>query len=108
MLSCGVRQQYQQLAAGLRLGPDRAGVVVLDVVDAVQLLLKMEEQKGQGIIDKDKLVIILCGLGSGKEIKRAAPIRELLNDSFPPLPTVIIVPGRMHFMEKKALEVISK
>lgn len=78
----------------------------LSVRDALGMLLRMEGEKKKGIVKEDQTVIVLSGLESGKDIKVAATIRELARMEFPPLPTALIVPGKIHFMEREALDMI--
>ena len=45
-----------------------------------------------------------CNIGSNKEIIRADKAKKLLKLNFGPAPHCLIVPGKLHFMEKEYLK----
>jgi diphthine synthase len=80
--------------------------VGISIVEAFQRLFEMEEKRGRGTVSSDSVSVVLCGLGGPKEMKVAGRIKDLAEVSFPDMPLVIIVPGGLHFTEKKALDSI--
>jgi diphthine synthase len=73
----------------------------------MELLLKMEEKIGEKMLDEDSVICIVARAGSLDPIIAANSVKKLLNKNFgPPLHT-LIVPGKLHFMEIEALEIIA-
>ena len=72
--------------------------------EAIEILLSYD---GEGRISMDKLVIVLCGLGSKDECKYAATIKELLGKKdVTRKPCILIIPGKLHFTEEEYIETI--
>ncbi|MBI4009998.1 MAG: diphthine synthase [Candidatus Aenigmarchaeota archaeon] len=73
----------------------------LSVSDALEILLKLEEENGKGAITKDSKVVVFS---SGKSSKIFyGVVKKLLKEAFE-LPAVIIIPAKLHFTEKEYLE----
>jgi len=75
----------------------------MKIDEAIEKLLQMEKQKKDKIIDEERLAIGLSNIGSEKAIIKAAKIKELLKYRFDSPPFSIVLPGKLHFMEKEAL-----
>jgi len=76
--------------------------------DGLKLLLKMEEKHGENIIKEDKIVCVVARAGSSNPLAMANTVGSLLEVDFgPPLHT-LVVPGNLHFMEIKALEILAQ
>ena len=87
-------------------------LVLLDigmkVEDALTLLLEMESLWKKGLVKPESRIIALCQLGGDSSV-RYGPVRALLEDkSLNKTPAVLVVPGKMHFLEKEYLEGLSK
>ncbi len=78
----------------------------ISIGKALQKLLDLEEERSKGLVSEESVSVVLCGLGSPEELKVAGKIKDLLKLSFLDHPSVIIVPGELHFTEKEALESI--
>ncbi|MFP4116937.1 MAG: diphthine synthase [Candidatus Aenigmatarchaeota archaeon] len=77
----------------------------MEVGEGLEYLLKLEEEKQNGIINKDMKVV---ALSVGPEDKSMAyeEVSKLLKRDFP-TPAVIIFPGKLHEKEEEALEVLA-
>ena len=76
--------------------------------EGIKLLLKMEKQNKQNIIKKDSIVCVVGRAGSNKPITIAGTFMNLKDRDFgPPLHTIVI-PGRLHFMEIEALQLLAQ
>jgi diphthine synthase len=81
--------------------------VYMTANQAMDLLLKMEEQYKENVIAKDDVICIVTCAGAPDAGVYADAIGSLLNKDFgPPLHTLII-PGNLHFMELEALEILA-
>jgi diphthine synthase len=76
--------------------------------EALQLLLKMEKERGEGIIREDTLVCVLGSVGSEDPVVLAGYLKDLLEGDFGEGLHCIIIPGKLHFMEAKALVELAK
>ncbi|RLF42104.1 MAG: diphthine synthase [Thermoplasmata archaeon] len=90
-------------------------LVLLDIQDnrfmtineGIEILLKMEGKKDDGLFDKDSIICGVARAGSPNPTVKAGRIRDLEEYDFgPPLHTIVI-PGDMHFLEIEALEVFA-
>jgi len=89
----------------LLLQQDISSGEFLSVKEALSLLVKMEDIKKEGAVSKDTIAIVLANLGFSDQVKVAGRIKNLMRffQNFPPKPAVIIIPGKLHFMEKEAI-----
>jgi diphthine synthase len=71
--------------------------------EALKLLLKMEDERGEGVIGEDTLVCVLGGVGSEDPIVRAGYLKDLLSEDFGEGLHCFIICGKLHFMEAEAL-----
>ncbi len=78
----------------------------MEVSEALQYLLEIEEEKQEEVISKDIRVV---AFNVGKEGKNMAygKVSDLLDKDFP-TPAVLIFPGDLHEKEEEALEVFSE
>ena len=76
--------------------------------EGMKLLLKMEEKHKENIFNKDSVVCVVARAGSAEPITVASAVKDLINRDFgPPLHTLVI-PGKLHFMEIEALQVLAQ
>jgi diphthine synthase len=75
----------------------------MTVNEAINILLDIEKQKKAGSFTPDTLCIGVARLGGDTTIK-AGFASELQKEAFGKPPHCLIVPGKLHFMEKDALE----
>jgi len=79
----------------------------MTIGEGIEILLKMEKETGYGVIDDNSLLCGVARAGSDNPTVRAGPARILKRIDFgPPLHT-LVVPGNLHFVEEKALEVFA-
>lgn len=92
-------------------------LVLLDIQDdkksymtaneGIELLIEMEKKRKEQIINDDTLVCVVARAGSIKPTISAGRLINLKNKDFgPPLHTLVF-PGKIHFIEKEALEIIA-
>ncbi|MFH1404039.1 MAG: diphthine synthase [Candidatus Altiarchaeota archaeon] len=75
----------------------------MSVNEAVGLLLRMEGEKKEGVVTEDSMCLGVARLG-GDAVIRYGKAGDLLNVDFRGPPHVLIIPGRLHFMEEEALK----
>lgn len=96
---------YEYLRENVKAGLH--SLLLLDIEmsanEAIKILLEMEEIKKDKIFDENSLIVVLARISSGDAIARADEIKNLINEDFGKPPHSIIFPGRLHYMEAKAL-----
>jgi len=70
--------------------------------EGLKILLEIEKERGEGILEKNK-IIICSKLGSEQERIVYGEFGKLVKINLSP-PAVIIIPGKLHFLEKEFLE----
>jgi len=100
---------YEAIAENKKAGLHT--LILLDigmkVEEALTVLLEMDSMWKKGIIKPDSRLVAACQLG-GEAVLRYGPVKALLQDSsLGKTPAVLIIPGRMHFLEKEYLEILS-
>jgi diphthine synthase len=97
----------QNLSRGLHtlllLDLDRERGRFLSIREALELLLRMEHTKNEGIFTDDRLVVGLARIGSPEPTVRCNQIKDLVEFDFGSPPHALIVPGQLHFMEASIL-----
>ena len=78
---------------------------IMSPKEAIEILETYDDKK---ILDKDRIVIILCGLGSEDEFKFAYTIDEIksMEQIYLDGPCIIIFPGELHFTEREYIDLI--
>ncbi|NJE46796.1 diphthine synthase [Thermococcus sp. GR7] len=71
--------------------------------EAMEILLQVEEMKGEGVFMPDTLVVVLARAGSLNPTLKAGYVRDMLNEDFGKQPHVMVVPGRLHIVEAEYL-----
>ncbi len=78
----------------------------MSVGEAVELLLRVEDMRGEGVVSGDTVAIGLARIGFSEEKLVAGRFSELKScECLPPPPHMLIVPGKMHFIEEEAVRV---
>ena len=76
--------------------------------EGLKILLDMEKKVRKKMFNSDSVVCIVARAGSDNPVVRAGTFKELLDFDFgPPLHSIVIT-GRLHFMEVKALMVLAQ
>jgi len=78
----------------------------MTVNEAIELLLKLERRRGEGIISEETLGVGLARLGSPTQSIKAGSFGRLLREDLGPPPHSLIVPGYLHPLEEEALKVL--
>ena len=76
----------------------------MSVSEGIEILLTLEAQIKRNLIAPDTLLVGLARVGSPSMKIEAGTPKKLQATEFGPPPHIIIFPGKLHFMEKKALE----
>ncbi len=71
--------------------------------EAMEILLQIEEMKGDGIFTLDTLVVVLARAGSLNPTLRAGYVKDMMNENFGRQPHVMVVPGKLHIVEAEYL-----
>ena len=79
----------------------------MTIKEAVEVLEKIEERKQAGIISEDSLVIGCARLGSDDSIINAGKLKDIKKVNYGKPPYCLIIPGKLHFVEKEMLELFS-
>lgn len=75
----------------------------LSINDAIRYLLKLEIKRGERIFTDKTLCIGCAKIGSLDQIIKAGKANDLLKENFKEGLHCLIVPSKLHFMEKEAL-----
>jgi len=71
--------------------------------EAMEILLRVEEMKGQRVFTPETLLVVLARAGSLEPTIRAGYVKDLIKEDFGRQPHVLIVPGRLHIVEAEYL-----
>ncbi|MFH1331900.1 MAG: diphthine synthase [archaeon] len=71
--------------------------------EAIDYLLRVEENRKEKIFTEETKIIIIAALGGEKEIKYGKA-KEMNKINLKGIPQCLIVPGKLHFMEEEYLE----
>ncbi len=78
----------------------------MSVNDAIEYLLKIENKRRENVFSKSMLCVGCARLGSLKPCIKAGKAFELLKEDFGKPVHCLIVPGKLHFAEQDALELV--
>lgn len=76
--------------------------------EGIKLLLEIEEKHKEKIINEDSVVCIVARAGSSDPITVAGTVKDLKNRDFGPPLHSLVIPGKLHFMEIEALELLAQ
>ncbi len=101
----------ENLSRGLHtlvlLDIDADGRRFMTANEGIHLLLDMERRTGRGTLSEDSPVCVVARAGSSDCLVRAGSAKDLLEEDFGPPLHCLVVPGKLHFMEERALEVFA-
>ena len=99
---------YESIKDNLKMGLH--SLLLLDTTngymtanEAIEILLEMEERKKDGILSNDTLLAVVARVSSPNALAKAGYIGELIKENFGETPHSIILPGKLHIVEAKAL-----
>ncbi len=73
----------------------------------LEYLLKVENERGEGIIREDIIAVALARVGSPNPLVRADKIKNLLNEDFGGPLHSLIIPSKLHFLEAEYLVAVA-
>ncbi len=76
--------------------------VDMDTGEGLQILLGIEKKKKHGLLGPDTPLVAASGLGTANCAMRYGKAKDLIKKRLKP-PAVIIVPGKLHFIEREWL-----
>ncbi|MBC7099744.1 diphthine synthase, partial [Candidatus Bipolaricaulota bacterium] len=76
--------------------------------EAVEVMFGMEEKLRGEIFTPDRLLAVVARAGASDCVVRADRAESLRSEDFGPPPHLLVVPGRLHFVEAEALEVFAR
>lgn len=80
----------------------------LSIREALEMLLKVEAIQKRGVVTNETLALGIARAGSPNPAVKADDVRAMLDFNFGSPPYILIFPGRLHFMEAKALVAFAK
>jgi len=83
------------------------GKKLMTANEGIELLMEMEERERGGIIGKKTLMAVVARASSPSPAVKAGYVHELVKENFGPPLHCIVVPGKLHFMEAKALVLLA-
>ncbi|MEW6328654.1 MAG: diphthine synthase [Candidatus Micrarchaeota archaeon] len=78
----------------------------MEAREALELLGKIEMEKKKGIARESDKVVVLSRIGSEERKITYRAIRDILHKDLGRPPSILIFPGKLHFMEQEALEAV--
>jgi diphthine synthase len=75
--------------------------------EAIEIMLKLEEKMKKRAFTHDTLAIVVARAGSDDAVIKADKVAKLSKLNFGSPPHVLIVPGKLHFMETEALKMFA-
>jgi len=102
---------YEFIRDNLRVGLHTLALLdiqnELTIPDAIRILLKLEEIKDAGVVRDDSLMVALARVEAPDCIVRADKAGNLMKADFGKPPHSIILPGKLHFVEAEALQLMA-
>jgi len=106
---------YEVIMENLRLGLHTLCLLDIDaeekrylsIREALEMLLKVEEKRKNGVITGERLAVGIARAGSPNPKVKADFVEKLLRYDFGDPPYTLIFPGKLHFMEAEALIVFA-
>jgi diphthine synthase len=75
--------------------------------EAIEIMLGLESKLQKNVFTPDTLLIVVARAGSDDALVRADRAERLREFNFGSPPHVLIVPGKLHFVEAEALKVLA-
>lgn len=80
----------------------------LTINEALEILLKIEKKKKNGVVMDETLAVGIARAGSLNPTIKSDTVRKLLRYDFGAPPYTLIFPGKLHFLEAEALIAFAK
>ncbi|MBS7658777.1 MAG: diphthine synthase [Candidatus Bathyarchaeia archaeon] len=81
--------------------------IYLTVPEALKQLLIVEENRRENVINLNSFIIVVARLGGAAMYVKSFLVKDALNQDFGNPPFSIVFPGKLHFMEVEALQVLT-
>src|SRR3989344_5274784 len=88
----------------IKAGEPGRNDVCMTANQAISQLLKIEEQKKQGVITPETLLVVCARMGTKEQKIVAGNASDLEKQDFGPPLHLLVVPGELHFTEKEFLD----
>jgi len=97
------RGLHTLLLLDIRAAENRA----LSANEAIGIMLGLESKLEERAFTPEALAIVVARAGSPSGLVRGDRVEKLKQEDFGPPPHVLIVPGKLHFLEAEALQVLA-
>lgn len=74
--------------------------------EGLEYLLKVEKERKEGIINNDRVVIVLARIGSHNPVIKVGRVSEMINENFGKPLHCLVIPASLHFMEYEYLTTV--
>lgn len=103
---------YEFIISNKRIGLHTLALLDLEqggltVPDALRVLFKLEAIKKAGVVTEDTLMIVLARIEAPDAMMRADRAGSLVKGDFGGPPWSMILPGKLHFVEAEALQLLA-
>jgi diphthine synthase len=103
---------YDFIAANKRIGLHTLALLDLEqgglaIPEAIRILMKLESEKRMGLVTEETLMVALARVESPDCLVKADRARSLAKNDFGKPPWSIVLPGRLHFVEAEALQMLA-
>lgn len=85
----------------LDLRPDEK--VFMNASQAIEFLLDVEKRRNEKVFSEDTECVIAAALGTKKQLIIYGKAKDVMKKKIKSFPEVLIVPGKLHFVEQEAL-----
>lgn len=75
--------------------------------EGIRYLFNLEEKFEEDVFTEETLLVVAARAGAEDSLVRGDRAVKLMDEDFGPPPHVLIVPGKLHFMEAEALKVFA-
>ena len=86
----------------LDLKPDQDKYMTIP--HAIKIIQDIEKRVGEGVITNNMLVVGCSRLGTKTQLIKSGQLKEIVKIDFGPPPHCLIIPGKLHFVEKEMLD----
>lgn len=79
----------------------------LGASEAIEIMLGLESKLKERAFTPETLAVVVARAGSPDGLVKAGRVEKLKQQEFGPPPHVLIVPGKLHFLEAEALQLLA-
>lgn len=96
-------EEFSTGLEGMEIKNVNGSAAMMSSNEGFHLLYRMEKMLGRGVMPPERIVCSVARAGSRETVVRCGCLKDLMNAELGELPHSIVVPGKLHFMEKKSL-----